>query len=158
MGVGCGHRAGCFAQEVARMARPSRILVTLLGAALLTTLLSCGGTGRGAGAAAISADELDRRMREGAAPFVLDVRTPEEFAAGHIPGAMLIPHDELAGRLAELPLQPGDEIVVHCKTGRRAEMAQQTLIAAGYTKVRSLEGHMQGWEQGTHPVVTALPH
>jgi phage shock protein E len=139
------------------MARPPRIVVTLLHAALLAALLSCGGTGGGAGAAAIGADELDRRIREGAAPFILDVRTPEEYAAGHIPGAMLIPHDQLAGRLAELPVRPGDELVVHCKTGGRAGMAEQTLVAAGYTQVRPLEGHMEGWRQGGHPVETAPP-
>jgi rhodanese-related sulfurtransferase len=72
-------------------------------------------------------------------------RTPEEFAAGHLPGARNIPHDQLAGRLDELALAKSDEVVVHCHSGRRAAVAEQVLRDAGYTSVRDLEGHWQGW-------------
>jgi len=139
-----------------RMARPPRILVTLLGTApLLLALASCGGAEGSPAVSAISADELDRRIREGSAPFILDVRSPGEYAAGHIPGAVLIPYDELEGRLGELSVAASDEIAVHCKSGRRAEIAAKTLAVAGYTAVRPLEGHIDGWQQGGRPMQTA---
>ena len=129
-----------------------------LCAALLLALLGCGRAGAGDPAAnPIGADELERRISDGSAPLILDVRTLQEYEAGHIPGAVLIPHDELAGRLAELGVGQGDEIVVHCQTGRRKALAEATLAAAGYTMVRPLEGDMQGWQQGGHPVESGLP-
>ena len=52
------------------------------------------------------------------APLLLDVRTPEEFAQGHLPGAVLIPHDQLASRLAEIEGKPW--VLVYCRSGARA--------------------------------------
>lgn len=100
-----------------------------------------------------SSDALMARIDAGDAPLILDVRTAAEYAAGHIPGAVNIPHTEIAARMAEL----GDsdrEIVIHCKSGRRASIAGQQLAEAGYTRVVSLEGHMDGWEANGLPVVT----
>src|ERR671938_1231782 len=61
---------------------------------------------------AIGRDELIERMRKGDVVLV-DVRPPEEYEAGHIPGARSIPLDELEGRLAELP--PDREVVAYCR-------------------------------------------
>ncbi len=61
--------------------------------------------------------------------IVLDVRQPSEVAGGMFPGAINIPLDELEGRLGEIP--PGKEVLIHCATGARAEMARQTLVKAG---------------------------
>jgi rhodanese-related sulfurtransferase len=65
--------------------------------------------------------------------LLLDVRTAEEYAAGHIPGAVLFPYDELAGRFREP--DKGRPIVVYCRTGRRSAIARETLMAMGYTNV-----------------------
>ena len=62
--------------------------------------------------------------------FILDVRSPEESAEGKIEGALNIPVDELQSRLNELP--KGKEIIVHCGTGVRAEMAYSILTNAGF--------------------------
>ena len=96
--------------------------------------------------------ELSARLSSPTAPVILDVRTPVEFAAGHIPGAVNIPHDKLAERLASLKLPSTAEIVVHCKSGRRAALAESLLRASGYTNVRDLRGHMQGWRAGGFPI------
>jgi rhodanese-related sulfurtransferase len=98
----------------------------------------------------IEASELVSRLADDR-PFILDVRTRQEYDAGHIPGSVLIPHDELAERLDELP-DPSQEIVVHCKSGRRAGMAESILAEAGYTNVRDLTGHWNAWEEAGHPV------
>ncbi len=82
------------------------------------------------------------------APLVLDVRTPEEFAQGHVPGAINIPHDQVASRQAELDAER--EIVVYCRSGKRAGMAIEQLEGAGF-RVAHLEGDMLGWVEAGHP-------
>lgn len=62
--------------------------------------------------------------------FLLDVRTPTEYAAGHIPGAVNVPVDELRGRLSELPRDR--EIAVYCQVGQRGYLATRILRQAGY--------------------------
>ena len=76
--------------------------------------------------------------------FVLDVRTPAEYASGHIPTAHLIPVDELEDRLRELP--PKDTpMLVHCAAGGRSTAACQTLGQRGYTRLLNLVGGMHTW-------------
>lgn len=64
-------------------------------------------------------------------PFVLDVRTPEEFSAGHIPGAINIPVDDLRSRLEELPRDP--KIAAYCQVGQRGYLATRILMQAGFS-------------------------
>lgn len=113
---------------------------------------SLGVAADGSRGAPIEAGELAERIQSGSAPFVLDVRTPSEYASGHVPGATNIPHDELATRIGELPADRSEEIVVHCQSGRRARMAEATLEEHGYTNVRDLVGHWQGWSAAGLPV------
>ncbi len=80
--------------------------------------------------------------------FVLDVRTPAEFANGHIPKAHLIPVDELEDRLGELPAR--DTIMlVHCAAGGRSMAACETLGQHGFTRLLNLAGGMHGWQGPT---------
>ena len=62
--------------------------------------------------------------------FLLDVRTPPEYAAGHIPGAVNVPVDELRDRLAEVP--KGRPVVAYCQVGQRGYLATRVLAQAGY--------------------------
>jgi phage shock protein E len=84
------------------------------------------------------------------APFVLDVRTHEEYASGHVPGAVNIPHDQLAARLAEVPKDR--EIVLYCRSGRRAMLAADVLAGNGYRDLGHLQGDMAGWVESGRPV------
>ena len=102
--------------------------------------------------AAIAGVQLAALIAKNDAPLILDVRTVEEFDAGHIPGAVNIPHTELAARLEELGPGKEREIVVHCKSGKRAGMAAEVLAEAGFTAVRDLDGHMDGWEAAGFPL------
>lgn len=90
-------------------------------------------------------------------PLLLDVRSREEFAEGHIPGAVNIPYDELPERLEELAAHRDDGIVVYCRTGRRAKIAEATLVEAGFADVRDLAGHMTEWREARRPVTEAVP-
>ena len=81
---------------------------------------------------------------------VLDVRTPEEFAAGHVPGAKNVPYDLVAARLGEIPRDK--DVVLYCKSGRRAGLAADVLAANGYTRLSHLEGDMTAWVANGRPV------
>lgn len=88
-----------------------------------------------------------------AAPALLDVRTPAEYRAGHIAGALNIAVDELAARHGALGFRRGQEIVVYCKSGRRAAHARQILQSLGYVHVRLLDGSIQAWRDEHRPLV-----
>jgi phage shock protein E len=98
----------------------------------------------------ISPDELYERAKSGAAPVVLDVRTPEEYRVGHIPGAINIPHTALASRMGELRTENG--IVLYCMLGPRARLGEKTLIGAGVRNVLHLEGGLSAWRESGLPV------
>lgn len=75
--------------------------------------------------------------------FMLDVRTPEEYQAGHIPGATLIPLDQLSVRYGELPLD--ETIVVYCRSGNRSLEAVYLLENAGFERVHSMDRGINSW-------------
>ena len=105
---------------------------------------------------AVGAPELvAREAARDPALVVLDVRTPEEYAAGHVPGAINVPHDQIEGRLAELSGLRDKDVVVYCKSGRRAALALEVLGRNGYTRLSHLDGDMQGWSAAGRPVETS---
>jgi len=121
------------------------IPLSLLAVAALAPSLAL--AGRPAVSPAVVAEILERPD----APLLLDVRTPEEFARGHLPGAVLIPHDQLASRLAEIEGKPW--VLVYCRSGARATQAQAVLEQAGI-EVRQVEGSWLRWEAEGRPAVT----
>lgn len=82
-------------------------------------------------------------------PFLLDVREPDEYQNGHIPGATLIPLGELQRRIHELPRDC--EIICVCRSGNRSATATRHLASAGYEAV-NLAGGMLGWARQGLPV------
>ena len=87
--------------------------------------------------------------------FVLDVRTPEEYAAGHLPGAVNIPHGELAARIAELAGARERDVVVYCRTGVRSAAALEVLGKAGFKRLFQLKGDYTRWSEEKRPVVAS---
>ena len=80
--------------------------------------------------------------------IILDVRTPEEFAAGHIAGAILIPDYEI-GEKAESILTDKDQLIlVYCRSGRRSKNAANELATLGYTNIKEFGG-INDWKYGT---------
>jgi rhodanese-related sulfurtransferase len=71
---------------------------------------------------------------------VVDVRTPAEFAAGHIPGAVNIPYDELARRAEEVGA-PSAPVLLYCRTGRRSGIATETLRKLGFGEIYDLRAY-----------------
>lgn len=85
--------------------------------------------------------------------IVLDVRTPEEFAEGHIAGAINISHEQINANLSKIMAYKDQTIVVHCRSGRRAISAENDLRAAGFSDLRHLDGDMNGWHAADLPIV-----
>lgn len=81
---------------------------------------------------------------------VIDVRTPEEYEGGHVPGAVLIPVDSLYGRTDELP--KGKELVMVCGVGQRSALACEIAAAAGLEKLYNLEGGTMEWIEKGNPI------
>lgn len=90
----------------------------------------------------IGPEGLIERMTSGEDFFLLDVRTPAEYAAKAIEGAHLIPLQELGSRMDELPKDK--EIVVYCRVGNRSAYAAAYLGRIGYN-VKNLEGGIMQW-------------
>ncbi len=120
--------------------------------AMLVLLGACSSKHEEGAQRTIAAPELAARLGAGSPPLIVDVRSAEEYSLGHIPGAINIPHDELSGRIAELYAYKSDEIVVHCQSGRRAQLAEAVLAANGFSNVRDLNGHWQAWQALELPV------
>ncbi|MGB8983942.1 MAG: rhodanese-like domain-containing protein [Anaerolineales bacterium] len=93
--------------------------------------------------------ELNEKLKNGRRPLVIDVRQPDEYRTGHIPGAKLIPLNKLGGRLHELP--QNREIVAVCASGNRSGSATRMLVRAGFNAA-NLRGGMLSWRQGKLPV------
>jgi phage shock protein E len=85
---------------------------------------------------------------------LLDVRTPAEYAEGHLPGAINIPHTELASRVSELLEARDRDIVVYCRSGTRAEQALGVLKEAGFNRLFHLDGDYKRWSEEKRPVTT----
>ena len=95
----------------------------------------------------VSVEEVHDALRSGAGVTIVDVREPDEWGAGHIPGATLIPRGVLEHRAAEELPDRDRRIVVHCNAGGRGALAAKTLTEMGYTKVANLEGGLNAWRE-----------
>lgn len=102
--------------------------------------------------AEMPAEQLLGLLNDAQRPLVLDVRSHDEFDAGHIPGAVLVPHDSLAAALPNLNWPKDRAIVIYCRSGRRSELARGTLREAGYQSLSHLVGDMNGWKAAGMPI------
>ena len=96
-------------------------------------------------------DVTELARRQGAGAHIIDVRQPDEYVGGHVPGAVLIPLDQLGARVDELPVE--GEVLVICHSGARSAAAVKALNEAGHTTV-NVAGGTKAWIEAGHPVVT----
>jgi len=96
----------------------------------------------------ISPERAKELLASGAGAVLMDVRTAEEYAGGHIEGAKLLPYDEIDPETS-LAVAPSKEsaVVVYCRSGRRSAIAARTLVSLGYRNVLDLGG-ISGWPYG----------
>lgn len=102
----------------------------------------------------VTPQALLQRQSAGEAMLVIDVRSPEEFAAGHVPGAINLPHDRLTGQEPALRDWKQKPVVIYCRSGRRSAIAADVLEKQGFTKLEHLAGDMQGWQAEGRPLAT----
>lgn len=88
----------------------------------------------------ITPDEAKERMDTDEDYIILDVRTEEEFAEGHIEGAVLIPDYEVAEKAESILSDKDQLILVYCRSGRRSKIASEELVNLGYTNVKEFGG------------------
>ena len=131
------------------MTRSGRIGIAIFLAATLASAAFAGDPKPGE-APGISAAGLHSQRESGAAPVVIDVRTPEEYASGHVPGAVNIPFDQVAERIAEIDAPHG--VALYCMVGPRARKGEAALLGAGDEKVFHLEGGLAAWQAAGLPV------
>jgi rhodanese-related sulfurtransferase len=103
---------------------------------------------RGKRASALQVTQLINRGKT----TVLDVRSAEEFAKGHLRDAKNIPLADLSARIGELDKSKARSVVVVCQTGARADKAARQLAAAGFDDVVSLDGGLSAWQAAGLPV------
>lgn len=103
----------------------------------------------------VSGQELVQRQAAGEKVLVIDVRSPDEFAAGHVPGAINVPVDSLTGNEAVLRDWKQKPVVLYCKSGRRAAMAASALEKQGFVRLEHLTGDIGGWQAQGRPMATA---
>jgi rhodanese-related sulfurtransferase len=114
-------------------------------------------------APAVTVPVLVAEMSSAHPPLVLDVRSPEEYAEGHVPQALNIPHTAIEAKLGRLETYRDRDIVVYCKSGRRAGIALELLKARGFTRLRHLAGDFTAWKAEGRPVeqdviIPTVPH
>jgi rhodanese-related sulfurtransferase len=78
-------------------------------------------------------------------PLILDVRTPREYYSGHLPGAVLIPLQQLVERVSEIENYKNKEILIYCRSGNRSTVAGEILIHKGFKKIYNIRDGMLGW-------------
>lgn len=106
----------------------------------------------GVGPAPLEVRVDEARLLQGNGAFVLDVREPDEWAAGHIEGATLIPLGQLTSRAGEVPADR--VVVVVCRSGSRSAEGRDILRAAGLERATSMAGGINDWIAAGLPVVT----
>jgi rhodanese-related sulfurtransferase len=84
---------------------------------------------------------------------LIDVREPREFAAGHVPGAMLVPMGQLPGRLSDF--DPSTSIYLICASGNRSGVMCEVLTAAGFDAV-NVAGGTAAWQSAGMPMASGL--
>lgn len=89
--------------------------------------------------------------------LILDVRTPAEYAAGHLDNALNVSHDQLEKQLPRLQKYAAAPVLLYCKSGGRAAKAAETLSKAGFTNLNHLTGDYEGWVAAGYPVVENGP-
>ena len=135
-------------QQVLEFIGNHPILVGLFFALLVALII----TERRKGGESVTAQVLVRLVNKDDA-IVIDLRDKNEFAAGHIAGAVNLPYASYANRSEELNVYKNRPVVLVCKIGQHSSAIGSKLLAAGFVDVKRLAGGMTEWQGANLPVV-----
>jgi rhodanese-related sulfurtransferase len=130
----------------------SRALVGLATGGLLFAIGALGAQTDDYMSPAVTPAEIKARLGTPQAPRLVDLRTPVEFAAAHVPGAVNVPVKELEKRLDEVRPAKGQDLVIYCLDGNRTREAEPVLYSHDIDNFYHLKGSLEGWLQKNYPV------
>ena len=117
-----------------------KLIFLLLSVMLLTACGQDKENDQGAVYVNITAEEAKQIMDSEEGYIILDARTQEEYDQGHIPGAILISHEEIAEKAEDVLTDKNQLILVYCRSGRRSKIAAEALVELGYTNIKEFGG------------------
>ena len=117
-----------------------KLILLLLAVMMLTACGQDKENDQGAVYVNITAGEAKQIMDSEEGYIILDVRTQEEYDGGHIPGAIVISHEEIAEKAEEALTDKDQLILVYCRSGRRSKLAAEALVELGYTNIKEFGG------------------
>ena len=117
-----------------------KLIFLLLAVMLLTACGQDKENDQGAVYVNITAEEAKQIMDSEEGYIILDVRTQEEYDQGHIPGAIVISHEEIAEKAEGVLTDKDQLILVYCRSGRRSKIAAEALVELGYTNIKEFGG------------------
>ena len=117
-----------------------KLIPILLAVMLLTACGKAKENDQGAVYVNITAEEAKQIMDSEEGYIILDVREQDEYDAGHIPGAILISHEEIAEKAEDVLTDKNQLILVYCRSGRRSKIAAEALVELGYTNIKEFGG------------------
>lgn len=121
-------------------------IVLISGGLLLWPTLSRGGR---RGVSAAEATQLINRSNA----VVIDLRSADDFAKGHLPSARHIEFGELEAKVAQIGKNKSNPVLLVCQTGQQSHKAQRLVQEAGFAEVHVLDGGVNAWQQAGMPVV-----
>ena len=117
-----------------------KTLFLLLAVVLLTACAHTKENEQEAAYMNITAEEAKAIMDNEEGYVILDARTQEEYDQGHIPGAVVISHEEIMEKAEEVLTDKDQLILVYCRSGRRSKIAAEALVELGYTNIKEFGG------------------
>ena len=117
-----------------------KLIILLLAVMLLTACGQDKENDQGAVYVNITAEEAKQIIDTEEGYIILDVRTQEEYDQGHIPGAIVISHEEIAEKAENVLTDKDQLILVYCRSGRRSKIAAEALVELGYTNIKEFGG------------------
>ena len=117
-----------------------KLILLLLAVMMLTACGQDKENDQGAVYVNITAEEAKQIMDSEEGYIILDVRTQEEYDEGHIPGAIVISHEEIAEKAEGVLTDKEQLILVYCRSGRRSKIAAEALVELGYTNIKEFGG------------------
>ena len=117
-----------------------KLILLLLAVMMLTACGQDKENDQGAVYVNITAEEAKQIMDSEEGYIILDARTQEEYDEGHIPGAIVISHEEIAEKAEDVLTDKDQLILVYCRSGRRSKIAAEALLELGYTNIKEFGG------------------
>ena len=117
-----------------------KLIILLLAVMMLTACGQDKENNQGAVYMNITAEEAKQIMDSEEGYIILDVRTQEKYDQGHIPGAIVISHEDIAEKAEGVLMDKNQLILVYCRSGRRSKIAAEALVELGYTNIKEFGG------------------